>query len=309
MFLDEINIKNKKKTKNKKTKNKTMEIINSILYGVSFLSIRHDHNMAYCLSGFLCLNIILNPLIDLLSHNIFRHLYHGPIDVTHRSRKKFKKQFWDLYVHSICVLYELYIINTVPDIWENFDLIKVFNSPSQPILSLNVFYMYQLATWLYTAHLHTVNPFRNKDHYQMYFHHIVTILLIIGSFMYNLQYAGLVVMFIHDFSDIFIDLMKMSNHLVLDVSTGFYLTEIFFGLNLVSWIYMRFYNFGYKVIIPIVYNILNIDTLMYQKILAICLLFLLVLNIMWFFLFLRILYSLIIEKKEATRVADEKYQN
>ena len=51
--------------------------------------------------------------------------------------------------------------------------------------------------------------------------------------------AGMLVLFVHDISDIFLDLMKMANYLKLEQGHGYFITEMAYTSCLVSWAYFR----------------------------------------------------------------------
>jgi len=82
----------------------------------------------------------------------------------------------------------------------------------------------------------------------MFVHHIVTIVLLSGSYMYGYQRIGILVLVVHDASDIGVDLIKMFNYLKLEGTKGLFLSEIIYILNLCSWMYWRLYIFPSHVI-------------------------------------------------------------
>lgn len=65
---------------------------------------------------------------------------------------------------------------------------------------------------------------------------------------------GMLILVVHDVSDVFLDIMKMANYLKIEGYHGFYVTEIAFVFNTyVSWPFLRFYKFVtliYTVMIP-----------------------------------------------------------
>lgn len=69
-----------------------------------------------------------------------------------------------------------------------------------------------------------------------------------GSFYYNYLRVGLLVVFIHDITDIFVDTLKLVNYLKLQDRKGLFLSEIAFLLNLGFWVYFRHYVFPFQVI-------------------------------------------------------------
>ena len=77
---------------------------------------------------------------------------------------------------------------------------------------LDRMYTIQLSVWIATAFSHVYLDQKHKDYYVMYLHHIVTIFLVAFSWGINVKF-GFLVLFVHDVSDIGIDLIKMSNYL------------------------------------------------------------------------------------------------
>lgn len=63
------------------------------------------------------------------------------------------------------------------------------------------------------------------------------------SFLWNYLRVGALVLYVHDMSDVPIDVLKMVNLLSLESAHGFFISEIVFVLNLISWAYFRLYTF------------------------------------------------------------------
>ena len=59
--------------------------------------------------------------------------------------------------------------------------------------------------------------------------------------------VGMLVMYVHDVSDIFIDVLKMSNLIKLEGPRGWFISEIAYVATLVSWAYYRLYQFPFRV--------------------------------------------------------------
>ena len=53
-----------------------------------------------------------------------------------------------------------------------------------------------------------------------YVHHVVTIALVWGSYSYNYVRIGTVVLYLHDLSDIMVDLLKLTNYMKLEGPKG-----------------------------------------------------------------------------------------
>ena len=59
---------------------------------------------------------------------------------------------------------------------------------------------------------------------------------------------GVVIMFLHDSSDVVIDLLKLCNYLNLEGLSGCFAVEVCFITNFVTWAYARLYVFPVHVI-------------------------------------------------------------
>ena len=55
--------------------------------------------------------------------------------------------------------------------------------------------------------------------------------------------VGATVLFLHDISDIVVDILRISHDLSIEVKSGWYLAEISFFTNLLTWAYFRLYQF------------------------------------------------------------------
>ena len=82
---------------------------------------------------------------------------------------------------------------------------------------------------------------KQRDYYVMVGHHLITLGLCGLSFHYNYVRYGAMILFIHDASDIFLDLMKTANYLKLEGSAGLFLVEICYASCFFSWPYFRLY--------------------------------------------------------------------
>jgi ceramide synthetase len=113
---------------------------------------------------------------------------------------------------------------------------------------LDTVYLIQLAVWIMTAicHIWAFEP--QSDYFIMLAHHIVTIGLVCISYQNGFVRFGLMVLWIHDISDIPIDMLKLTNYLRLEQTQGFFLVEISFLSTLASWAYLRLWVYPVQVI-------------------------------------------------------------
>ena len=101
---------------------------------------------------------------------------------------------------------------------------------------------------MYTAFSCQFLERRRKDYVEMMAHHIITIALVSMSTAGNELQMGIIIMLVHDWSDITVDLLKMFNYVNLDGPHGLFLSEIVFIVNLVSWIYFRLWLYPTRVL-------------------------------------------------------------
>lgn len=129
-------------------------------------------------------------------------------------------------------------------------------------------------------------------------------------------------MLVHDSSDIITDLLKMANYAGLDAAAGWYLSESLFILNIITWALTRLYYYAFEVVgnahlhwpklLPTrpADGSTTYEYLAQQASLVACLTllyFLVVLNVLWWCLFWRILYRLL-KKEKAHEIGADEYE-
>lgn len=147
------------------------------------------------------------------------------------------------------------------------------------------------------------------DFREMFVHHIFTNMLIIGSSFYRFQYVGSIVFFVHDISDIPVDLSKLANFLkwktitimcFVSMCITWFITRLCI-LPFIVWrsiIYESWLVCADGYIPPMYYN-------MYQPLFVYLVGFLILLHFFWFTMFIRMGYVLI-RKGEAHDFSEHK---
>lgn len=147
------------------------------------------------------------------------------------------------------------------------------------------------------------------DFREMFVHHVFTNLLIIGSSYYRFHYIGSMVFFIHDVSDIPVDLSKLANFLKWKTTT-----TICFICMCITWLLTRLIILPFIVWRSIIYeswlvcadgHIPPMYYNMYQPIFVFLLGFLILLHFFWFSMFVRMGYVLV-RKGEAHDLSEHK---
>lgn len=227
------------------------------------------------------------------------------------AQRKVMDQAWQLAIHVTMTAVNLYLMKDTTWITEpasTFDPCpqQFFNGELSRPIELNVYYVLQLAIWMWTAFSCKWLESRRKDYVEMMIHHIVTILLVLGSLLHKEHPMGMLVLLVHDCSDIFLDMMKLANYFKLENSHGYFITEFCFFMNtFVSWPLIRLYYFPVKVIYEgtfvgygsqcgygnsILERCYNVEGTCFGGGLLLCVLA--VLHVWWFFLMLRIFYKM-----------------
>jgi ceramide synthetase len=186
-------------------------------------------------------------------------LYPNEPNRRHSYEVKFGDQSWQLVVHALLSALAYFILRFedggvawlddhtslwLPELSAGVN--AVYAAPSRP--SVQLLYLLQAAVWIVTAISHIWLEERHKDYLMMLAHHVVTLALILLSYHFNFMRLGVVIMFLHDSSDIVIDLLKMCNYLNLEGAAGFFAVEACFITNFFTWAYARLYVFPVHVI-------------------------------------------------------------
>lgn len=132
-------------------------------------------------------------------------------------------------------------------LWNNYP-----HTPLSPLLKF--YYLAQLGFWIHQLVIFNLEA-RRKDYYQMLAHHVVTIVLVAGSYWGNFTRVGLVILVLMDFCDIWLPVSRgvfENIHTAMTDETNFLqlaklfrylrrpvLTDATFVVFLVSWLITR----------------------------------------------------------------------
>ena len=171
----------------------------------------------------------------------------------------------ELSIHVICSIFllwmvfkhKLYYINDFETYTgDSFNVTYVNNNVNIDYKNYDVFmsngyidiYMFEVFQYMYQIYIYYYKPFdlRDKQHSLMFVHHFFTIFLIVLSWYCHLIKYGVFILFIHDISDIMLDLCKITSVIQ---TTNFLGKLIIIMLNF-CWIFFRLILFP-----CIIYNI------------------------------------------------------
>jgi len=155
--------------------------------------------------------------------------------------KKWVDQAWQFVIHATMSVWEVRLLLQHPAWWADP---RGIGCPGSYAISaeLEAFFVLQFVLWAFTGVSCKWFEERRKDYVEMMAHHVLTVALILTAQLNGETAFGLVVLAVHDTSDVFLDLMKMANYLKVEGRHGFFITEICFVLNTyVAWPYLRLY--------------------------------------------------------------------
>ncbi len=134
------------------------------------------------------------------------------------------------------------------------DRINVFqNYPCQSVPNfLDDIYVIKLAYHCYEMVLNVCFHRDRRDFSEFLLHHILTIALVLFSYIVNFLPIGAIIMLLMDFSDIFVAVFKMA----VDVNEVF--QTINFFIMLFTWIYIRIWHFPIYVLYPFIVDLYTI---------------------------------------------------
>ncbi|CAE6512813.1 unnamed protein product [Rhizoctonia solani] len=157
-------------------------------------------------------------------------------DAKLRERKvvRFAEQGWSLTYYAVFWALGMSIYINLPcfllqtqHFWINYP-VRFLPGP------IKFYYLCQLACWVHQLIVLNMEE-RRKDHFQMLAHHLITIALIVSSYIAHFTRIGIAVLVIMDFCDIILPLAKMLLYLELPSI----LPDTVFGFFVFSWLVTR----------------------------------------------------------------------
>jgi len=160
-------------------------------------------------------------------------------------------------------------------------------------LSLKVYYFMEI-TFYFSLLFSQFSDTKRKDFIQQFIHHVVTLTLLLGSYILSFYRFGATIMFIHDTADFWLESAKLTNYAklqkVCDILFGIF-AGLFFLTRLIYypiWVAYGYFNYNED------NNSIILKTM-------VCLCFVLVfLNFYWGYLVMRLAYKVLISGKAAS---------
>lgn len=133
------------------------------------------------------------------------------------------------------------------------------NHPCQPLPRyLDDFYVMKIAYNIFELVKSLIFDTKRRDFPEFFFHHLVTLSLIMFSYTLNFLPAGAVILLIHDLGDVVVSLFKLCAD-----AYGTKITMGTFALVLVYWAYFRLFYFPYFLMRNNYYETMDSPSAMY----------------------------------------------
>ncbi|XP_013791341.1 ceramide synthase 6-like [Limulus polyphemus] len=206
-----------------------------------------------------------------------RTIQEKPLTIT-----KFTESLWRFTFYLSAFLYGLFTLFSKPWLWDTRHC--WYDYPHQSVTSdMWWYYMVELGFY-WSLTFSQFMDIKRKDFLQMFLHHIITISLLSFSWACNFWRIGTLVMLIHDFADIPLEVTKMCKYLKKQN-----LADISFIIFTLAWIVSRLGLFPCRIIYSTMYEaIIILDFFPVYYIFNSLLLALQCLHIVWTWIIVRI---------------------
>ncbi|CAD26440.1 LONGEVITY ASSURANCE PROTEIN 1 [Encephalitozoon cuniculi GB-M1] len=186
----------------------------------------------------ICLTMVFSLLITMVKNLIVLPTASALIkrlglekDLGSEKKKKFCISLWKAMFYSFTSVYGYFVIRSEPRAYTAKNLMDtwgVHGAPSKVLFFYHLEFSYYFVELFYLFSEHAY-----KDFLQMVTHHIVTMLLLFLSYHNDLLRAGVAIIVIHDISDPFLEIGKLTNY-IHDKSLATSIFTCFAGIFIAS---------------------------------------------------------------------------
>ena len=194
-------------------------------------------------------------VIRFICHKLFLDKIPIWLDMNEESRDKFPESFFRLITY-ICIwscsayvlLFSEYPLMEDPVLmWSDFSGVSTKIPP-------DVFFIYvlQCGYYVHCVYANTVLDVHRTDFWALMLHHVVTLILISFSYAARYHNVGIIVFFIHDICDIFLEIAKCGRYLLVlggkEHKLPHIISLIAFVIFSSLWVWLRLYWYQTKVL-------------------------------------------------------------
>lgn len=177
------------------------------------------------------------------------------------------------------------------------DVIEWYTHPETTPADIYFFYIFEIGFYTHSIYAHCFTETRRKDFVEMLVHHIATVLLVVCSFGLRLLGCGVVLLILHDISDVLFEIAKQLIYRRRETDAN-----IVFALWVLSWIITRLIYFPLHVIRGAVWGTISVlGTFPLVGALAVFIFTLFILHIVWTFMIFAMIYRMMTGQAERIR--------
>lgn len=268
--------------------------------------------------GIILYSLILAVCLTLLRIVLNRLLFFkvpGWYKLNREATEKFPESIWKCSIYIFTWSWAIYLVlfgetNLFTDLvahWNNW-------YPGNPLsTSLYCLYVFQIAFYLHCAYASVYIETIRKDFFVLMLHHVLTIGLLLLSYCIRFHIIGLLVLFLQDVGDIFLELSKTLNYFKIQDGKEKWIPEmcanISFAIFTIQHVLFRLYWFLTKVIYSAMYvSVVFYPGAPFWLLFTVLLWALWGMQVYWFKFIVRLLVKILIykEKLEDTREFEEE---
>ena len=241
-------------------------------------------------------------VIRFICHRLFLDKIPIWLDMNEESRDKFPESLFRLISYifiwscsAYVILFSQYPLLDNPDnMWNDFSGVYTEIAPDMFFI-----YVLQCGYYVHCVYANIILDVHRTDFWALMLHHVVTLSLITFSYASRYHNAGIVVVFIHDICDIFLEIAKCGRYLLVLGGKEHKLPDVISMIAFVIftslWIWLRLYWYQTKVLMGTAVASMQLDMDgEFYLIFNMLLLILYGLNSYWFFFIILVVYDIIV---------------
>ncbi|KAI4474407.1 hypothetical protein M0804_014872 [Polistes exclamans] len=198
--------------------------------------------------------------------------------------RKFCESGWRCFYYTCSFSYGLIILWNKPWLW---DINHCYYNYPDHVVTNDIWWYYAISIGFYL--LSSISQFfdvKTKDFWQIFIHHIITNLLLYISWLMNWIRIGSLILLLHDSSEIFLEMAKMTNYANYQRTC-----DLLFIIFTIIWIVTRIYIFPFWIINSAITEVsklmINLSFYIFSTLLSL----LFVLHVIWTCVIIRIAYN------------------
>lgn len=154
--------------------------------------------------------------------------------------KKASESCWRCFIYFVLFVYGGYVLVGEHWFWDTNQVMSGFIRSQQLPEGIKWYYLAELSLYLQLCITQMFDT-KRKDFWQQYLHHLITVLLISGSYICGHFRFGALIMFVHDASDFWLESAKVTNYAKLKKRSELFFVVFAVTFYLTRWVYFPFW--------------------------------------------------------------------